>query len=97
MPHVSSLEVVLYGIRIGGFHARKGPIRGGFSVDQSVNKRVLDLTVYCREGWWVHNPQTGQQELAGFVKKGGNLRLVLVRNAGHSVPLNQPLWALRKY
>ena len=27
--------------------------------------------------------------------QGGNLRLVLVRNAGHSVPLNQPQWALR--
>ena len=50
----------------------------------------------CREGWWVYNPQTDSKELAGFVKKGGNLRLVLVRNAGHSVPLNQPLWALRK-
>jgi len=48
-----------------------------------------------RHGWWVHNSDTNTQELAGFVKKGGNLRLVLMRNAGHSVPINQPQWALR--
>lgn len=48
-----------------------------------------------RRGWWVHNSDTNVQELAGFVKKGGNLRLVLLRNAGHSVPINQPQWALR--
>ena len=49
-----------------------------------------------RAGWWVRHPTTGASELAGFVKRGGNLRLVLVRNAGHSVPINQPLWALRR-
>jgi vitellogenic carboxypeptidase-like protein len=48
-----------------------------------------------RSGLWVRNQDTGRKELAGFVKKGGNLRLVLVRNAGHSVPINQPQWALR--
>ena len=43
----------------------------------------------------MYNNRTDSHELAGFIKKGGNLRLVLVRNAGHSVPTNQPLWALR--
>ena len=43
----------------------------------------------------MYNDRTDSHELAGFIKKGGNLRLVLVRNAGHSVPTNQPLWALR--
>ena len=63
-----------------------------------------------RRPLWVWNQDTEQQELAGFVKEvcslhfadrlvvatqGGSLRLVLVRNAGHSVPLNQPQWTLR--
>jgi vitellogenic carboxypeptidase-like protein len=38
---------------------------------------------------------TMQQELAGYVKGDGNLKLMLVRNAGHSVPMDQPQWALR--
>ncbi|KAJ8935496.1 hypothetical protein NQ318_010634 [Aromia moschata] len=32
-------------------------------------------------------------EIAGYVKQAGNLTEVLVRNAGHMVPLNQPKWA----
>ena len=50
---------------------------------------------WSREGWWVTSDKTGASELAGFIKRGGNLRLVLVRNAGPSVPTNQPLWTLR--
>lgn len=34
------------------------------------------------------------QDLAGYVKHAGNLTEVLVRNAGHMVPTDQPLWAL---
>lgn len=37
--------------------------------------------------WYVDN------ELAGYVKKAGNLTEVLVRNAGHLVPGDQPKWA----
>ncbi|CAH2237157.1 jg11130 [Pararge aegeria aegeria] len=33
-------------------------------------------------------------EIAGYVKKAGNLTEVLVRNAGHMVPHDQPIWAL---
>ena len=32
-------------------------------------------------------------ELAGYAKVAGNLTEVLVRNAGHMVPLDQPKWA----
>lgn len=31
--------------------------------------------------------------LAGYITKGGNLTEVLVRNAGHLVPADQPEWA----
>lgn len=41
-----------------------------------------------RDKWYVGS------ELAGYVKKAGNLTEVLVRNAGHMVPQNQPRWAL---
>ncbi|KAI5633506.1 serine carboxypeptidase domain-containing protein [Phthorimaea operculella] len=34
------------------------------------------------------------QEVAGYVKKAGNLTEILVRNAGHMVPSDQPKWAL---
>lgn len=33
-------------------------------------------------------------DLAGYVKQAGNLTEVLVRNAGHMVPSDQPKWAL---
>lgn len=33
-------------------------------------------------------------EIAGYAKEAGNLVEVLVRNAGHMVPLDQPKWAL---
>ncbi|GAB0097761.1 venom serine carboxypeptidase-like [Sergentomyia squamirostris] len=34
------------------------------------------------------------EEIAGYFKKAGNLVEILVRNAGHMVPMNQPKWAL---
>ncbi|XP_044753589.1 venom serine carboxypeptidase-like [Coccinella septempunctata] len=33
-------------------------------------------------------------EIAGYVKQAGNLTEVLVRNAGHMVPSDQPVWTL---
>lgn len=33
-------------------------------------------------------------DIAGYVKKAGNITEVLVRNAGHMVPHDQPKWAL---
>lgn len=33
-------------------------------------------------------------ELAGYVKQAGNLSQVLVRDAGHMVPADQPRWAM---
>ncbi|XP_049879513.1 venom serine carboxypeptidase-like [Pectinophora gossypiella] len=41
-----------------------------------------------RQMWFVG------EKLAGYVKKAGNLTEVLVRNAGHMVPHDQPKWAL---
>lgn len=38
---------------------------------------------------WTYN-----DDVAGYVKQGGNLVDVLVRNAGHMVPAKQPYWAL---
>lgn len=40
-----------------------------------------------RKIWYVGD------EVAGYVKKAGNLTEVLVRNAGHMVPADQPKWA----
>ncbi|XP_072934475.1 venom serine carboxypeptidase-like [Epargyreus clarus] len=41
-----------------------------------------------RYQWWVDG------ELAGYVKQAGRLVEILVRNAGHMVPTDQPTWAL---
>ncbi|XP_045473270.1 venom serine carboxypeptidase-like [Harmonia axyridis] len=40
-----------------------------------------------RSKWYV------ESELAGYVKQAGNLTEILVRNAGHMVPHDQPKWA----
>lgn len=42
----------------------------------------------ARKQWWVNG------ELAGYAKIVDNLTEVLVRNAGHMVPYDQPRWAL---
>lgn len=41
-----------------------------------------------RYEWIVDN------DIAGYVKEAGNLTEVMVRNAGHMVPADQPVWAL---
>ncbi|BES88500.1 Carboxypeptidase [Nesidiocoris tenuis] len=41
-----------------------------------------------RKLWYVNG------ELAGYAKNAGNFTEILVRNAGHMVPTDQPLWAL---
>ncbi|XP_026501379.1 venom serine carboxypeptidase [Vanessa tameamea] len=41
-----------------------------------------------RYQWYV------DEELAGYVKQGGKLVEIMVRNAGHMVPGDQPKWAL---
>ncbi|XP_014615114.1 PREDICTED: venom serine carboxypeptidase [Polistes canadensis] len=41
-----------------------------------------------RKQWWV------EDELAGYTKSVDNLTEVLVRNAGHLVPYDQPRWTL---
>jgi len=35
--------------------------------------------------------------IAGYVKSAGDFSEVLVRNAGHMVPTDQPVWALDLY
>lgn len=40
-----------------------------------------------RHQWWVNG------DIAGYVKQAGNLTEILVRNAGHMVPQDQPQWA----
>ena len=37
--------------------------------------------------------RVGSKEIAGYVKKAKNLTYVLVRNAGHMIPYDQPKWA----
>jgi len=44
---------------------------------------------------YIYIQETMQNELAGYVKGDGNLKFLLVRNAGHSVPIDQPQWMLR--
>jgi vitellogenic carboxypeptidase-like protein len=33
-------------------------------------------------------------DISGYVRSVGNFRQVVMRNAGHMVPLDQPIWAL---
>jgi carboxypeptidase C (cathepsin A) len=39
--------------------------------------------------------ETAHHELAGYVKGSGGLKVMMMRNAGHSAPMDQPQWALR--
>lgn len=48
-----------------------------------------------RKALWFYNEEIAQRELAGYLKHEGKLSFVLIRNAGHSVPVDQPQWALR--
>ena len=46
------------------------------------------FAVAPRKKWYVEN------DLAGYAKTAGRLTQVLVRDAGHMVPMDQPRWAL---
>ena len=48
-----------------------------------------------RRAVWFSNEETGQKELSGYVKGDGNLKFMLLRNAGHSAPVDQPQRTLR--
>lgn len=57
-------------------------------LDQLKFKNADDYKKAVRNVWRVGN------EIAGYAKEAGNLVNVLVRNAGHMVPTDQPKWAL---
>lgn len=48
----------------------------------------MELENSKRHQWKVGN------EIAGYVRTAGNLTQIMVRNAGHDVPIDQPEWAL---
>lgn len=51
-------------------------------------KRADDYKKAGRSIWYV------EDEIAGYSKTAGNFTELLVRNAGHLVPTDQPKWAL---
>lgn len=62
------------------------PLTLGFLQNLSFNAADEYKTAE-RHQWWVDG------DIAGYVKQAGNLTEVLVRNAGHMVPRDQPKWA----
>eukprot|EP00096_Caligus_rogercresseyi_P002259 TRINITY_DN14334_c0_g1_i1.p1 TRINITY_DN14334_c0_g1~~TRINITY_DN14334_c0_g1_i1.p1 ORF type:complete len:317 (+),score=50.04 TRINITY_DN14334_c0_g1_i1:459-1409(+) len=46
-----------------------------------------------RKEFWVWNPETERPELAGYINQGGGLYYATLRNAGHMIPISQPLRA----
>ena len=46
-----------------------------------------------RKNYWVWNEEEARVEMAGYVNEGGGLTYLIVRNAGHFVPISQPRWA----
>ena len=46
-----------------------------------------------RKDFWVYNERSGRGQLAGYVNEGGGLTYAIIRNAGHMVPISQPLVA----
>ncbi|OXU24321.1 hypothetical protein TSAR_011906 [Trichomalopsis sarcophagae] len=61
------------------------------STENFVNKLswsgAKEYQTAIKKKWWVAG------ELAGYSKTAKNLNVVMVRNAGHIVPADQPLWA----
>ena len=53
-----------------------------------------EFTNSKRKDFWVFNERTELHELAGYVNEGGGLTYAIIRNAGHMVPISQPLWSL---
>lgn len=49
----------------------------------------------ARQAYWHMDVSTGGSELMGYRQTGGGLSLVVVRNSGHMVPMDQPMWSLR--
>lgn len=56
---------------------------------QKLNSSLSEVYKNANRNIW-----TVDREIAGFVKVAGNLTDLLVRDAGHMVPTDQPVWAL---
>ena len=39
--------------------------------------------------------ETAQSELSGYVKGTPDFQFMLIRNAGHSAPMDKPEWVMR--
>lgn len=56
-------------------------------------RRADDFFKAKRQIFWVYNEDTDRGEVAGYLHEGGGLTYLVVRNAGHMVPISQPRWA----
>ena len=86
------LEVVLDNYRVLYYSGQLDIIVPYLSSERMFNalqfRGVNQYQDAMRVPWYVDG------ELAGYVKSAGNFTEVLVRNAGHMVPADQPRWAL---
>ena len=39
--------------------------------------------------------KSDQNELMGYIQSGGGLDFVVIRNVGHMVPIDSPVWSLK--
>ena len=60
-----------------------------------LNLLFLTFSQFSRFFFFFFFQETTTRELGGYVKGDGNLKFMLLRNAGHSAPMDQPQWALR--
>ena len=58
-------------------------------------KNRLRWHTASNELYHIIDPEDGFQELMGYKQSGGGLSFVVVRNAGHMVPIDKPKWALK--
>lgn len=64
----------------------------GFGIKKPVNRSSIFKGIILLKS--KSKPDLSERsELAGYVNEGGGLTFVIVRNAGHMVPISQPLRA----
>lgn len=71
------------------------PYRGTMRLAKALNwKGAKDFNQAPRTIWRVKGDNDNQTDVAGYVTTSGPLTVLLVRNAGHMVPADQPVWGL---
>ena len=71
------------------------PVNGMSEALNNLQWRGLEKWTNAQNIPYFHTAKNGDKELMGYIQSEAGLDFVVVRNAGHMVPIDTPEWALK--